>query len=124
MSHHLVFLHKHFLVVFSHHPVLNHANEQAEQRDILGRMNFRLWPNIAHNGALLENVFVMFVCILNKIPVFVVGKPGNSKSLAIQLLNSSLRGEDSQDLLLRCDFNRFIGIIQVVVCALQCLSFL
>ena len=74
---------------------------QAEQRDILSRMNFNLWPNIAHNGALLENVFVMFVCILNRIPVFVVGKPGNSKSLAIQLLDSSLRSDSSQDRLLR-----------------------
>jgi hypothetical protein len=31
---------------------------------------------IAQNSALLENVFVVMVCILNKIPVFVVGKPG------------------------------------------------
>lgn len=30
----------------------------------------------AHNTALLENVFVTLVCILNKIPVFIVGKPG------------------------------------------------
>jgi hypothetical protein len=33
-------------------------------------------PGIAKNAALLENVFVVMVCILNKIPVFVVGKPG------------------------------------------------
>lgn len=30
----------------------------------------------AKNTALLENVFVILVCILNKIPVFLVGKPG------------------------------------------------
>jgi hypothetical protein len=30
----------------------------------------------AMNSALLENVFVTLVCILNKIPVFIVGKPG------------------------------------------------
>ena len=30
----------------------------------------------ALNSALLENVFVTLVCILNKIPVFIVGKPG------------------------------------------------
>eukprot|EP00035_Acanthoeca_spectabilis_P019342 m.420116 g.420116 ORF g.420116 m.420116 type:complete len:4951 (+) comp16844_c0_seq9:156-15008(+) len=79
---------------------------ESEQRDILQRMNFRLWPNIAHNGALLENTFIMFVCILNRIPVFVVGKPGNSKSLAIQLINSSMRGADSLDPL----FQRLPGV--------------
>ena len=30
----------------------------------------------ALNSALLENVFILLVCILNKIPVFLVGKPG------------------------------------------------
>ena len=48
-------------------------------------------------GALLENVFVAFICILKKVPVFIVGKPGNSKSLALQLLNISMRGLDSKD---------------------------
>jgi hypothetical protein len=39
----------------------------------------------AHNSALLENVFVTLVCILNKIPVFIVGKPGTS-ALSTKLL--------------------------------------
>jgi len=30
-------------------------------------------------------------------PVFVVGKPGNSKFMSLQLINSSLRGEASID---------------------------
>ena len=41
------------------------------------------------------------VCILNRIPVFTVGKPGNSKSLALRILNQSLRGADSEDPFLR-----------------------
>eukprot|EP01047_Picozoa_sp_COSAG01_P003877 COSAG01_NODE_121_length_25291_cov_10.011670_2_plen_4872_part_00 len=73
-----------------------------EQKDILDRMNQTLYPNIAPNGALLENVFVAFVCILMKTPLFVVGKPGNSKSLSMQLLCSSLKGsDDSVDALLK-----------------------
>ena len=36
------------------------------------------------------------VCILNRIPVFVVGKPGNSKSLALRIINANLRGPDSE----------------------------
>ncbi|CAJ1333582.1 unnamed protein product [Effrenium voratum] len=59
----------------------------------------------AFNDALLENVFahasVMMVCILNRIPVFVVGKPGNSKSLALRIIHANLRGSDSQQELWR-----------------------
>ena len=46
----------------------------------------------------MENVFVLMVCILLCMPVFLVGKPGCSKSLAMQLILSNLRGKDSHDL--------------------------
>ena len=68
---------------------------RMEQEDYLSRME--LPPGTARNSALRENVFVMLVSILNRIPVFVVGKPGCSKSLAIQLIRSNLRGKDSKD---------------------------
>ncbi|CAG8439539.1 3367_t:CDS:10 [Acaulospora colombiana] len=66
-----------------------------EQKDYIKRMN--LPPNTAENEALLENVLVMIVCILTKIPVFIIGAPGSSKSLAIRLISQSLRGSDSND---------------------------
>jgi len=66
-----------------------------EQMDILDRMEIP--PGIAKNPVLCENVFVLFVCILNRIPVFLVGKPGCSKSLSMQLIKSNLRGRDSHD---------------------------
>ncbi|XP_028396213.1 uncharacterized protein LOC114520186 [Dendronephthya gigantea] len=68
---------------------------RMEEDDILNRME--LPAGTARNAALRENVFVMLVCILNRIPIFVVGKPGCSKSLSIQLIRSNLRGRDSQD---------------------------
>ena len=68
-----------------------------EQNDILNRMV--LPSGIAKNTALQENVFVVLVCILNKIPIFLVGKPGCSKSLSMQLIRSNLRGKDSKDVL-------------------------
>jgi hypothetical protein len=52
---------------------------------------------IAKNTALCENVFVILVCILNRIPIFLVGKPGCSKSLSVQLIKNNLRGKDSRD---------------------------
>ena len=72
---------------------------RIEEEDYLDRME--LPPGTARNAALRENVFVMLVSILNRIPVFVVGKPGCSKSLSIQLIRSNLRGRDSLDPLFR-----------------------
>ncbi|CAG8688928.1 7269_t:CDS:2, partial [Acaulospora morrowiae] len=66
-----------------------------EQEDFMARMSKP--PQVAENEALLENVLVMIVCILTKIPVFVIGAPGASKSLAIRLVSQNLRGGDSDD---------------------------
>ncbi|CAG2237365.1 RNF213 [Mytilus edulis] len=65
-----------------------------EQEDILNRMT-DLPEGTALNTALQENVFMLLVCILSKIPIFLVGKPGCSKSLSMQLIRSNLRGKDS-----------------------------
>ncbi|XP_060586935.1 E3 ubiquitin-protein ligase rnf213-beta-like, partial [Ruditapes philippinarum] len=66
-----------------------------EQKDFIFRME--LPEGTACNSALMENVFVIIVCIYNRLPIFVVGKPGCSKSLAMQLIRSNLRGKDSKD---------------------------
>ena len=68
---------------------------RVEQEEYLARME--LPKGTAKNAALRENVFVILVCILNRIPVFVVGKPGCSKSLSMQVIRSNLRGKDSKD---------------------------
>ena len=48
--------------------------------------------NIAHNRALRENVMMMVVCINLRIPLFLIGKPGSSKSLAKSIISNSMRG--------------------------------
>ena len=60
-----------------------------------------LGPNIAKNSALRENVFMMTICIELRIPLFIVGKPGSSKSLAKSVVASSLQGKASKSALLR-----------------------
>ena len=55
-----------------------------------------LGPNIARNAALTENVFMMVVCIELRIPLFVVGKPGSSKSLAKTVVADKMQGENSR----------------------------
>ena len=52
---------------------------------------------IAKNKSLLENLFTLFVCVNNKVPVFICGKPGCSKSLSMNLLFKAMRGESSDD---------------------------
>ena len=51
---------------------------------------------IAKNKALKENVFMMIVCIENSIPLFVVGKPGSSKSLSKSLVLDAMKGDQSK----------------------------
>ncbi|XP_052061725.1 E3 ubiquitin-protein ligase RNF213-like [Mytilus californianus] len=57
----------------------------------------KLAPNIAKNQALKENVFMMIVCIEMRIPMFLVGKPGSSKSLAKTIVSDSMQGNAAQD---------------------------
>lgn len=60
-----------------------------------------LGENIARNAALRENVFMMAICVELRIPLFLVGKPGSSKSLAKSIVNESMRGKDSRNDLLK-----------------------
>uniref|UniRef100_A0A8C0H5B1 RING-type E3 ubiquitin transferase n=1 Tax=Chelonoidis abingdonii TaxID=106734 RepID=A0A8C0H5B1_CHEAB len=48
---------------------------------------------IARNLALKENVFMMVICIELKIPLFLVGKPGSSKSLAKTIVADAMQGQ-------------------------------
>ena len=57
--------------------------------------NMVIPQNVARNSALRENVFMMVVCIELKIPLFLVGKPGSSKSLAKSIVADSIKGATS-----------------------------
>ena len=63
--------------------------------------NMKLGDNIARNVALRENVFMMAVCIELRIPLFLVGKPGSSKSLAKSIVAESMHGRSSESQLLK-----------------------
>ncbi|RUS21204.1 hypothetical protein BC937DRAFT_93350 [Endogone sp. FLAS-F59071] len=66
-----------------------------DQEDIISRM--RLPTFTACNEALLENVHSMTACILTRTPLFLIGAPGASKSLAVKIVKENLRGRDSVD---------------------------
>ena len=63
--------------------------------------SMQMGENIARNAALRENVFMMVICIELRIPLFLVGKPGSSKSLAKAIISDSMRGKDSKNDLLK-----------------------
>jgi len=63
--------------------------------------NIKLEKGIAKNRALLDNIFSLFVAINNKVPIFIVGKPGCSKSLSVQLINKAMKGSSSYSLLFK-----------------------
>ena len=69
--------------------------------------------NIAKNLALTENVFMMIICIELRIPLFLVGKPGSSKSLAKTIVIDAMQGESSRN-----DF--FQTLKQVQMLSFQC----
>ncbi|XP_041671343.1 E3 ubiquitin-protein ligase rnf213-beta isoform X2 [Cheilinus undulatus] len=57
--------------------------------------NIQTRETIAKNVALKENVFLMVVCIELRIPLFLVGKPGSSKSLAKTVVADAMQGQTS-----------------------------
>jgi hypothetical protein len=59
--------------------------------------NVDVEEGIAMNHALAENLFVTLVCVLNRIPIFLVGKPGSSKTLTLQVIASNLQGTASRN---------------------------
>ena len=47
---------------------------------------------IAKNKNLKENIFLLFFCLINKIPLIICGKPGRSKTLSFKILQNSMKG--------------------------------
>ncbi|XP_037836891.1 E3 ubiquitin-protein ligase rnf213-beta isoform X2 [Kryptolebias marmoratus] len=75
--------------------------------------NIQTRETIAKNIALKENVFLMVVCIELRIPLFLVGKPGSSKSLAKTVVADAMQGQNSH-----CDL--FRNLKQVHMVSFQC----
>jgi len=70
-----------------------------EEMDIINRME--LPSGTAKNRALLENIFVLVACIVNRIPLIMCGKPGCSKTSAVQIVISNLKGKKSHNAFLQ-----------------------
>nr|XP_047126393.1 E3 ubiquitin-protein ligase RNF213 isoform X3 [Hydra vulgaris] len=99
-----------------HFQLINGAQEIKDkvvslQKKILNEI--KLEDNIAQNEALCENVFMMVICIELRIPLFVVGKPGSSKSLAKSIIQDCMQGNMSKSRL-------FKNFKQIFMSSYQC----
>lgn len=56
-----------------------------------------LKSGIGMNYPLKENVFVIITCILNQMPLIITGKPGSSKTLAMNLILKHFKGKLSNN---------------------------
>eukprot|EP00831_Metopus_contortus_P046789 TRINITY_DN3763_c0_g1_i5.p1 TRINITY_DN3763_c0_g1~~TRINITY_DN3763_c0_g1_i5.p1 ORF type:complete len:178 (+),score=29.12 TRINITY_DN3763_c0_g1_i5:162-695(+) len=72
-----------------------HAIRKEEAKSFLS--HFKLPPNVVWTKSLRENLYSMIVCILNKIPLIVIGKPGCSKTLALKILVAHFQGKNSNN---------------------------
>ena len=70
---------------------------QKEKDILISKMEKKIPQGIAKNSTLKENIFSLFVCIVNKIPLIMCGKPGTSKSLSFQILYDCMKGSRSDD---------------------------
>ncbi|EAR87834.2 AAA domain, dynein subfamily protein (macronuclear) [Tetrahymena thermophila SB210] len=80
------------------HEVLTYLTDQTE-----------VPQGIVKNSALKSNIFTLFVCIMNKIPIVLIGPPGCSKSLSIGILVKTMKGEQSKSLF----FKKYKTIMQL-----------
>ncbi|XP_075066136.1 E3 ubiquitin-protein ligase RNF213 [Mixophyes fleayi] len=79
------------------HPYKEHYSVLREITDIqdLFLAGVQLRETIARNLALKENLFMMVICTELKIPLFLVGKPGSSKSLAKTIVADAMQGQSA-----------------------------
>ena len=61
--------------------------------------------NIAKIRALRENIYAALICSLTRTPIFILGKPGCSKSLTVSLLISALTDPYAEQLLHLASFS-------------------
>ena len=77
-----------------------------EENFVLGEIE--LDKGIGLNKLLKENIFLLFISLVTKIPLIIIGKPGSGKSLSSQLIYKSMRGKFSKSKF----FQMFPSIIQ------------
>ena len=80
---------------------------KVEEEFLLNQIE--LGKDIVKNELLKENLFLLFLSVVTKIPAIIVGKPDTGKSLCVQLIYNSMRGKYSKNEF----FKKYPPIIQI-----------
>lgn len=67
---------------------------KLEEQFILSQID--LENGIAENRPLRDNIFLLFVSINLNIPIFIIGKPGCSKTLSVNMIDRAMSGKYSK----------------------------
>ncbi|MEC8880451.1 MAG: phosphatase PAP2 family protein [Pseudomonadota bacterium] len=65
-------------------------------RNLVNTKLMKIDGDVVLTNTLVENIYVSVICILSKDPVMLIGKPGMSKSLALSVIDSNMKGIDSE----------------------------
>jgi hemicentin len=86
-------------------PVLDEAmNRILDETD--------LPKGIARTIGLKENCFMTLICALSRTPLIVIGPPGSSKTLSVNMITGNAKGEESRKTFYR-SFPRFVCFLLV-----------
>ena len=77
-----------------------------EENFLIKQIN--LGNGIGLNKSLSDNIFLLFVALITKIPLIIIGKPGSGKSMSVHLLYKVMKGKYSESEF----FSKFPSIIQ------------
>ena len=69
---------------------------KIEEEFLLEKINPE--KGIGRNQLIKENLFLLFLAVVTKIPLIIFGKPGTGKSLSAQLISNSMQGQYSKDI--------------------------
>ena len=75
---------------------INQFDKFLEKEEEFLLEQIELDKGIGKNQLLKENLFLLFLSVVTKIPLIIVGKPGTGKSLSAQLIYNSMRGNYSK----------------------------
>jgi hypothetical protein len=64
--------------------------KKFEEYDFSARIKVN-YENIYLNSDLKENLYCIFICVMTRIPLIIIGNPGSSKSLACRIVCDNLR---------------------------------
>ncbi|CAF4186428.1 unnamed protein product, partial [Rotaria sordida] len=85
---------------------------QQELENFVSTKNFIIPPGVAINQAIREHIFAITICIVTRMPLCIIGAPGQSKTLSFQIVLQNLQGSQ----LSKTDFCKKLPAVDPFFC--------